>query len=73
VRGLVRKVQALNGELSRRDEESARRRRIIEEKEHELRSIRGSKAWKLGCAFQDAKRSWRGIVALPFRLLRELW
>lgn len=62
-------ISRQQGEIVRRQAELDRGRWIIGEREHELRALRGSKAYKLGCAFWDAKRSPRGLLLLPFRLL----
>lgn len=45
-------------------------RRAIEAREEELRSMRSSREWRLGCAFQEAKRSPCAALLLPFRALR---
>ncbi len=52
--------------------EAARARKDREAAEHELRALRASKAWRLGCAFRDARRSAGGLLALPIRLARAL-
>lgn len=45
-------------------------RRAIEAREEELRSMRSSREWRLGRAFQEAKRSPCAALLLPFRALR---
>ena len=45
-------------------------RRLLDLREHELCSLRSSKAWRMGCALKDARRSLKGFVLLPFRIAR---
>jgi glycosyltransferase involved in cell wall biosynthesis len=68
-------VSRLGGEIQRLLEYAssqgdliARQQQLINVREHELRSVYSSKAWKLGCAFQDARRSLRAAILLPFRV-----
>lgn len=51
---------------------AAREGRDREAAEHELRALRASKAWRIGCALQDARRSAGGLLALPVRVARAL-
>ncbi len=56
-------------ELVRNQKEIVRLNHTVDAKEHELRSIYFSKIWKLGCAFRDARRSIKGVLLLPFRII----
>ncbi|MDD5555835.1 MAG: glycosyltransferase family A protein [bacterium] len=42
-------------------------RRLLDEREHELRSVYASKAWKVGSAVQRAWRAVKSVFSLPFR------
>ena len=43
-------------------------RYVVRLKEHEIRSLTSSKAWKLGNAFERAKHSLKDLLLLPFRI-----
>jgi glycosyltransferase involved in cell wall biosynthesis len=64
--GELERAQRELGEEMRR--QTAELRRALGEREHELRVVYASKAWRIGCALQEARRSARGFLALPFRI-----
>ncbi len=67
-RDLRERIARRKEELSAQEERLSRLRETLDRREHEFRAIVGSKAWKLGCAFREAKRSPRAALLLPLRL-----
>lgn len=61
--------QYLRDDVIRLRQEIQEKERIIGEREHALRALQSSKAWKLGNAFRDARGSVRGFFLLPFRII----
>jgi len=61
--------QYMRDDLMRLRKERQEKERIIEEREHALRALQLSKAWRLGSAFRDARGSVRGFFLLPFRII----
>jgi len=66
---LERAQRELGEEMAR---QTAELRRALDQREQELRVAYASRAWKIGCALQEARRSVRGFLVLPFRIVRAL-